>query len=97
MLISRAIGNKNAEATALNNIGLVYLELGELNKASRFYNQALPLARLVGSRVLEGTILNNTGGVYSILGEKQKELELLDQALSLHRAVGDNERSELMH
>ena len=41
--ISRAAGNRNAEANLLNNIGLVYHFLGENQKALDHYNQALSL------------------------------------------------------
>ena len=34
----------------LNNIGAVYDDLGEKQKALDYYNQALPLRRAVGDR-----------------------------------------------
>jgi CHAT domain-containing protein len=77
------------EATTLNNIGLVYDDLGEKQKALDFYNQALPLFRAVGDRGGEATTLNNIGLVYDDLGEKQKALDFYNQALPLFRAVGD--------
>ncbi len=83
------MGNRGGEAGTLNNIGLVYDDLGEKQKALSFYNQALPLVRAVGDRRGEATTLNNIGQFYSDLGEKQKALSLLNQALPLRRAVGD--------
>ncbi|MEH2013227.1 CHAT domain-containing protein, partial [Nostoc sp.] len=76
-------------ATTLNNIGLVYSNLGQKQKALEFYNQALPLRRAVGDRAGIATTLNNIGLVYSNLGQKQKALEFYNQALPLRRAVGD--------
>jgi CHAT domain-containing protein len=73
----------------LNNIGGVYSDLGEKQKALEFYNQALPLIRAVGDKRGEATTLNNIGSVYDALGEKQKALEFYNQALPLRRAVGD--------
>ncbi len=39
----RQIDDKGKQATTLNNIGLVYSDLGEKQKALEYYNQALPL------------------------------------------------------
>lgn len=74
---------------ALNNIGKVYDDLSEPQKALDHFNQALPLARAVGDRIVEGSTLNNIGKAYSALGERQKALHYFDQALLLARAAGD--------
>jgi CHAT domain-containing protein len=83
------VGDRSGEARTLNNIGLVYDELGEKQKALDFYNQSLPLWRAVGDRSGEATTLNNIGSVYDALGEKQKALDFYNQSLPLWRAVGD--------
>ncbi|MEH2454852.1 CHAT domain-containing protein, partial [Nostoc sp.] len=77
------------EALTLNNIGLVYDNLGQKQKALEFYNQALPIFRAVGDRSGEALTLNNIGLVYDNLGQKQKALEFYNQALPISRAVGD--------
>jgi tetratricopeptide (TPR) repeat protein len=41
----------------LNNIGIVYSEFGEKQKALEYYSQSLPLVRAVGNRNGEATIL----------------------------------------
>ncbi|MEG3987192.1 CHAT domain-containing protein, partial [Microcoleus sp. S28C3] len=73
----------------LSNIGLVYSELGEKQKALEYYTQSLPLRRAVGDRSGEALTLSNIGLVYSELGEKQKALEYYTQSLPLSRATGD--------
>ncbi|MEG4057624.1 MULTISPECIES: CHAT domain-containing tetratricopeptide repeat protein [unclassified Microcoleus] len=85
----REAGDHTREARALNNIGLVYSDLGEKQKALEYYSQSLPLRRAVGDRRGEATTLSNIGTVYSELGEKQKALEYYSQSLPLYRAVGD--------
>ncbi|MEG5229743.1 tetratricopeptide repeat protein [Microcoleus sp. B3-D3] len=85
----RAVGNRRGEAAILNNIGKVYSELGEKQKALEYYSHSLTLTRAVGDRRGEATILTNIGKVYSELGEKQKALEYYSQSLPLFRAVGD--------
>ncbi|NES87558.1 MAG: CHAT domain-containing protein, partial [Moorea sp. SIO2B7] len=87
--IKREIGNRAGEAITLNNIGRVYDDLGEKQRALEYLQQALPLNRAVGDRTGEATTLNNIGRVYDNLGEKQKALEYLQKALPISQAVGD--------
>ncbi|MEG4489949.1 CHAT domain-containing tetratricopeptide repeat protein, partial [Microcoleus sp. D3_18_C4] len=87
--LSRAVGNRSGEALTLNNIGNIYSDLGEKQKALEYYSQSLPLSRATGNRYGEATTLNNIGFVYSELGEKQKALEYYSQSLPLSRATGD--------
>ncbi len=77
------------EATPLNNIGLVYNDLGEKQKALEYFNQALPLFRAMGDRAKEATTLNNIGLVYYDLGENQTALDYYKQALDLRQKAGD--------
>jgi len=87
--LRRQVGDKAGEATILNNIGLVYSDLGDKSRALELYEQALPLRRQVGDKAGEATTLNNIGLVYSALGDKPRALELYEQALPLRRQVGD--------
>jgi len=85
----RRVSNRSREAVALNNIGLVYRSLGEMQKALEKYSEALPIFRAVGDRGGEAGALNNIGMVYRSLGEMQKALEKFNEALPIFRAVGD--------
>jgi len=86
---ARRLEQRGTEARLLNNIGLVYDELGERQRALAFYEQALPIRREVGDRTGEAAILNNIGAVYDKLGERQQALEFFEQALPIFREVGD--------
>src|ERR1022692_486252 len=77
------------EAVCLHEIGSIYYNLGEQQKALDYYKQVLPLRRAVGNRAGEASTLNNIGIVYSALGEKRKALDHYNQALPLWRAGGD--------
>jgi CHAT domain-containing protein/Tfp pilus assembly protein PilF len=77
------------EAFCLHRLGLVYYNLGELQKALEYYNQALPIRRAVEDRAGEAATLINIGLVYSNLGERQKALNYYNQALPLARAAWD--------
>jgi CHAT domain-containing protein/tetratricopeptide (TPR) repeat protein len=76
-------------AIDLNNIGGVYDDLGQKQKALEFYQEALSIWKEVGDRAGEAATLNNIGGVYSALGQKQKALEFYQEALTIFQAVGD--------
>ena len=79
-------GNHERAATVLNNIGLFYRTLGELNNALDFFTQALTLRRQIGDRRGEAISLDDLGHIYVELGEMQKGLDLYEQALALERA-----------
>ena len=85
----RRASDRNGEAQTLNNIGVVYWSLGEMQKALEKYNEALPLRRAIGDRSGEAETLNNIGAVYWSLGEMRKALEKYNEALPIRRAVGD--------
>ncbi|MEG4518132.1 CHAT domain-containing protein, partial [Microcoleus sp. AT9b-C5] len=76
-------------AHTLNNIGLIYSELGKNQKALEYYSQSLPLSQAVGDRRGEAVTLASIGAVYSELGNNQKALEYYSQSLPLFGAVGD--------
>ncbi len=82
----RSSGNHERAATVLNNVGLFYRTLGELNHALDFYNQALTLRRQIGDRRGEAISLDDLGYIYVELGEMQKGLDLYEQALAIERA-----------
>jgi len=85
----RQAGDRDDEATTLNNIGRVYQSLGEMKKAIEKYDEALPIRRSIGDRNGEAVTLNNIGSVYQSAGEMQKALEKHNEALQLRRAIGD--------
>jgi CHAT domain-containing protein/Tfp pilus assembly protein PilF len=85
----RQIRYESGEAITLNNIGLVYNDLGNKQQALKFYNLALPLNRKVGDKAGEATTLHNIGAVYDSFGDKQQALKLYNQTLALSRQVED--------
>jgi tetratricopeptide (TPR) repeat protein len=85
----RSASDRKGEAHTLNNIGLVYLSLGEMRKALEKFNEPLPLSRNVGDRIGEAHTLNSIGTVYRSLGEMQKALEKHNEALLILREIGD--------
>jgi tetratricopeptide (TPR) repeat protein len=85
----RRAGARSEEAVTLNDIGVLYWGLGEMQKALEKLNEALAIWRTVGDRNRVTETLNNIGVVYQSMGDMQKALEMHNEALPLRRAVGD--------
>ena len=73
--ICRELGDKNCIGTFLGNIGVVYDDLGQYDKALEYYEKALVIDREIGDREGEGNDLTNIGVVYWNLGHYYKALE----------------------
>lgn len=84
--LSKIKQDKVWEVVALLSSGLVYQQLGEIQKSLDFYSQGLTLAREIGNRQYEGSALNNLASNYQTLGEHETAILYLNQALDLHRA-----------
>lgn len=89
LLVWRSVGNRGEEAVTLNNIGTVYMDLGELPRAREHFSQALTILRALGERREEAVALNNIAVIHNALGEGHKALDYFNEALPLLRAAGD--------
>ena len=89
LILVRALGKRQDEATLSNYIGQVYHKLGQVTKAVELYQQALTLSREVGNRSGEGIVLSNLGKGYQDQGEYAKALKFYQQAVAIFRAVGN--------
>ena len=63
----KEVGNKASEGKTLNNIGLVYIYLGQYPQALKYHEQSLVIQKEIGDKAGEGTTLNNLGSVYNTL------------------------------
>ncbi|HKR58343.1 MAG TPA: CHAT domain-containing tetratricopeptide repeat protein [Pyrinomonadaceae bacterium] len=87
----REAGDRQSEAHTLIEIGAIYSQLGENQKALDCFGQALPLYRAVENRQYEAVTLNNIGDVYLQKSETQKALEFYNQALPVSRGIQDRQ------
>jgi tetratricopeptide (TPR) repeat protein len=62
--IARELGNQRYISMFLNNMGLVYNDLGKYPQALEYYQQALIIDRDFDNKRGEGNLLNNIGNVY---------------------------------
>jgi tetratricopeptide (TPR) repeat protein len=86
---ARRLGDRQGEGIALNNLGIAYYELGELQTAISYHEQHLAIVREIGYRQGEGIALGNLGIVYRELGELQAAISYYEQHLSIVRDLGD--------
>jgi CHAT domain-containing protein/Flp pilus assembly protein TadD len=89
-------GNRGGEAITINNVGMIYSNLGEQKKALGYFKQALSLMRSANNYDGEATVLSNIGKAYNDLGEKQTALRYFNQALSLSKSTGAFRREAII-
>ena len=85
--MSQIINDHNSEAVTLHNMGVLYVALGEKQKALASFVKALSLWREIRDRNREAKSLEAISWVYESLGEKQKAVKYYEQELSLWEAA----------
>jgi signal transduction histidine kinase len=73
----------NLSLTALNNQGLAYKELGQLDRAESDFRKALVVARELGSPLLQARILTNIAGVELARGRVSDAQRTVDRGLAI--------------
>lgn len=83
LLLWRVLGDREAEADTLDDIGLAYYDSAE-PKALEYHHQTLQIWRSLGDHLDSVAVtLNNIGNAYQGVGETQKALEHYEEALKL--------------
>jgi len=77
------------EAVNLNNIGQIYSNQGQYEKALTLYQQALTIYQEIRNRLGEAITLNNIGQNYDNLRQYEQALKFHQQALAIYKEVGD--------
>ncbi|MGB2727756.1 MAG: tetratricopeptide repeat protein [Halobacteriota archaeon] len=73
----------------LGNLGLAYSNLGEVERAIEYYEQALAIHREIGDRRGEGADLGNFGTAYYAQGQVERAIDYYEQALAIAKEIGD--------
>ncbi len=98
LVIVRDLGNRQAEAATLGNLGLSFAALGKTRQAIQTYKQHLVIAREVGDRRAEGEVLTNLGLAYAELCEPERAIECHQSALEIFREAGElRAMSQVLH
>ena len=88
-MIAREIGDRSGEGNRLGNLGNVYRDLGQVDKAIEYCEDAMVIAREIGDRRGEGADLGNLGIAYSDLGQVKKAIEYYENALTIGKEIKD--------
>ncbi|MFN8495579.1 MAG: tetratricopeptide repeat protein [Caldilineaceae bacterium] len=91
---AQALNNREDESLRLNDLGLAYSRLGEMDKAIDCYQQAITIAKKTVERDIEGIILGNLATCYSALGKYQQAGNCYQQALIIAKDIGDRRGEE---
>jgi tetratricopeptide (TPR) repeat protein/TolB-like protein len=67
--IAREIGNKRAEGSALNNLGLIWAQRGNSQDQEKMYREAFELFQEVGDKKNSELVLLNIGGILKDRGD----------------------------
>jgi CHAT domain-containing protein/Tfp pilus assembly protein PilF len=81
----RAAGDRKWEGQALHNVGTLYRNANQFEKAADNYVRALSVRREIKDRDGEGATLNVLGTLYWRLSQNEKAREHYEQALAIWR------------
>lgn len=84
-----ADADPEAQALALNNLGNLEYELGELHRAEEAYTRSRAMWEAAGDEVGVADILNNLGMLATARGDTVTALEVLLKSLEMHRRLED--------
>jgi len=85
-----AVGDREAQARALSDLGRLHRRQGRLDEAADTYRRALTLYADLGERAAEAVALRNLGSVHWRLGDYRQAAEHYGRAWSNYRRLGDD-------
>ncbi len=88
----RTLGERWMEAFILHDLGMLYGDLGEYQRALEAYSQSRASYKLLNDWRGQSQVVNNIGWIYAALGEHQKAIEFYEEALQTTRAAGNDRR-----
>jgi len=83
--LARGLGNRIIQASALNNIAVIYDKKGELDKALGFYEESL---RLQTDEKEKAITYNNIALIYEDKGDYQRAVEYFQKAIEINERYG---------
>jgi CHAT domain-containing protein/tetratricopeptide (TPR) repeat protein len=96
LAVVKGLGYPGTESSSLNNLALMEIDRGELQKGIAGLSEALQKARQAGDPTPETMTLINLGDAYDQLAEPHAALRYYGQALDLARASGQRLREALV-
>ena len=87
---ARALGDRDAQARALSDLGRLHRRQGRLDEAAETYRQALILYADLGERAAEAVALRNLGSVHWRLGDYRQAADHFRRAWTHYQRLGDD-------
>ena len=80
---------QRGEVSSYENLGTVFISLGEYNKAKEYLEKALAIKTRIVDKQGEAAIYSNLGTVFVLLREYDKAKEYLEKTLVTKKGIGD--------
>jgi len=93
--LSRTIGNRQLEASALLGLGNAHNSLGQYQKALKYYEQRLIISQEISDIENKTSALIGLGNCYFNLSQPSKALGYYEQSLTLARELGKAQAESL--
>lgn len=84
---AKKFNDPNIEIAQLNNLGMAYVDSGNIQHALELFERALAIVRKTGEAL--DAVLGNLGMAYNALGEYKRAIHYYEKALSIQRRNGD--------
>ena len=86
---ARRDGDREKEATALTDLGVIHLNEGDAQARSRLSKSALAITRELGDTARESDVVGNLGMAMLAVRQPERARSLFEQELAHARATGD--------
>src|SRR5205823_5626252 len=83
LAVARSAGLPEEEATALDNIGAIYANLGDYEEAIDYYKQANEMFRKIGETYWQGLTFSDIGRQYASRNEYRQAIDYFKLAIPL--------------
>ncbi|WP_448548753.1 protein kinase domain-containing protein [Thalassotalea fusca] len=91
LVTAKKLKNIYQKGEALNALGVVYGQQGEVQLAFDYYQQALEVRQKAGNLAGAATTMTNLAAMHLSIGEYSKSSEYLTQSLEIYQMLNDQE------
>lgn len=95
--LSDSLGWSDAQAVALNNLGVIQIQGGRLREAAEAFRHNIAVMREAGNRDGEALGLTNLGLLLSVSGRPREGVELMREALRMRALIGPRAAMVSLH
>jgi tetratricopeptide (TPR) repeat protein len=95
--LSEALGWGDAQAVALNNLGVIQIQGGRLQEAAKAFQHNIAVMREAGNKDGEALGLTNLGLLLAVSGRPREGVELMREALRIRALIGPRAAMVSLH